>query len=193
MSSSSVSRSGIKNYARYLNTLAGTTQVIPSTSAMQLIETAVVGSGGATSVTFSNLGQYANTYRHLQIRTVIFSNQANLISLRINENDAAAVRSHVLRGRAGSVSAFSEPGAPYVMFCGDTSIPSNSVVDILDAFTVGKNKTIRTMTSHMESTPQVALTSNLMTVTDAITSIRIPHPNNFSFTSGSRFSLYGVK
>lgn len=146
-----------------------------------------------TSITFSNLAQYAGTYRHLQIRTVIFSNQANFIPLRINDNDAASVRSHILRGRAGAVTTLSEAGGPYVMYCGDTSIPSNSVVDILDAFTVGKNKTVRGLTSLMLGTPEVALTTTLITVTDGVSSIRIPHPNNFSFNSGSRFSIYGVR
>lgn len=166
--------------------------VQPAAGAYEHIQTFDVTSP-VTSVTFSNLAQYAGTYRHLQIRTVIFSNQANFIPLRINDNDAASVRSHVIRGRAGGVQTFGEPQGPYVMFCGDTSIPSNSVVDILDAFTSGKNKTVRAMTSHMEGTPQIAMTTTLITVTDGVSSIRIPHPNNFSFNSGSRFSIYGVR
>jgi hypothetical protein len=191
MAIKSVSRSSLKNNVFYRSLLAGNEAFDPSSDF--LLEEVVLTSN-QTSVEFTNLvSKYAAEYKNLQVRTVLFSGQANFIPLRLNGNDAASVRSNVLRGRAGAVTSFGEPGGPYVMYCGDSSIPSHSIVDISDAFTAGKNKTVRTMTALMLSTPEVALTSTLITVSDAINSIRIPHPNGFNFLIGSRFSLYGSK
>ncbi len=189
--SSSVRRSGIKTYARYLNTLAGATQVFPTTGNFDLLETVVLSST-ATSITFSNVTSYASTYQHLQIRLVNFSGQANFGRININSN--TGVNSHFLRGRAGAVgSAANGASSDYLYYIGSTSNPGFAVIDLLDAFESGKNKTARAFTGLMESTPEVSTTSALWTITDPISSITIPHPNSFNFSIGSRFSLYGVR
>ena len=151
----------------------------------------IVLTGPQTSVSFANVSSYASTYKHLQIRTTIFSGQANLIGMTLNGDNG--VRTHVLRGRAGAVTSFDNGGATYVMYCGDSSVASTSVVDLLDPFVSGKNKVARTMTGLVLSTPEVALTSALWAVTAPLSSITIPHPNGFNFLTGSRFALYGIK
>jgi len=157
-----------------------------------LLETQVLGSAQA-SVTFSSLSTYASTYQHLQIRTVIWSNQANFIGMKVNGTTGA--RSHVLRGRAGSVGSFTEPGGPYMIYAGTSSSdPGFAVVDLLDPFETTKNKVARAMTGFVTSTPEISMTSNLWEVTASTTSLEIFHPNSpYTFSIGSRFSLYGIR
>ncbi len=166
--------------------------VQPPAASYDLIQTFNVTSP-VTEVNFANLAQYAGTYRHLQIRTVILSGQANLMPMSFNGNTTAATRCHVLRGNGSAVQSFGEPATGlinYAMYCGSSTIPSNSVVDILDAFSTTKNKTIRSLTS---LNFEVALISGFTESTAAISSIRLPHPNGFNFLAGTRISLYGIR
>ena len=157
----------------------------------ELIESVVLSSPAST-INFTNLSGFASTYQHLQIRLVNFSGQANFGRININSN--TGVNSHFLRGRAGSVtSAANGSTADYLYYIGSSSNPGFAVIDILDAFENGKNKTARALTGLMESTPDIALTSALWTVTDPISTISIPHPNGFNFSTGSRFSIYGLR
>jgi hypothetical protein len=175
-----------------LGILAQSRQAPVATGAYELIESILLTSN-ATEVNFTGLSTYASTYKHLQIRTTIFSGQANLMPIFFNGNNSVATRCHVLRGNGSAVASFSEANTgqiQYAMYCGSSSIPSNSVLDILDAYSTNKNKTIRSFTSLSN---EVALISGFTDTTAAISSIRLPHPNGFNFFAGTRFSLYGIR
>ncbi len=160
--------------------------------AFQLLETALVGSGGQASINFANVNTYASTYQHLQIRLVNFSGQANLGTILLNSS--RGVHSHALRGRAGAVTSFANGGSgDYLFSIGSSTDAGFAVIDLLDPFESGKNKTARGFTGSIASTSEVLLTSALYTITDPITSISISHPNGFNWLQGSRFSLYGLK
>jgi len=67
------------------------------------------------------------------------------------------------------------------------------IIDILDAGSTTKYKTVRTLTGVTASAPVgVHLTSGLVMTTSAITSLNITHLGS-GIATGSRFSLYGVK
>jgi hypothetical protein len=183
-----------------LGILAQARQAPVAAGSYDLIESVVL-STGASSVTFSGLAAYASTYKHLQLRTVIFSNQANLVPIRLNAS-SSATRGHFLRGTGSAVGSFTDSAGsggliPYQLSCGTTSIPTSSVVDILDAFSTTKNKTLRSFYSDCSQSgnpPYVYFTSGFAVgLTDSLTSIEIPHPNGQNFNQFSRFSLYGIK
>lgn len=168
--------------------------VPPAEPAYELIESAILTSG-QTSITFSGLSAYASTYKHFQIRLVNFSNQANLCSIRINGNTTSTARAHWLRADGSSVLSQQDGqttvGMPiYNWLSGSTTNPAFAVIDILDAYSTTKNKTIKTWTG---TNTQLWLFSGFWINTDAISSITLPHPNGFDFNAGSRFSLYGIR
>jgi hypothetical protein len=183
-----------------LGILAQSRQVV-ATGAFDLLESTVL-TGNQTSVEFTNLvSKYGATYQHLQLRTVILSSQANLVPLRFNDSTASA-RGHFLRGTGSAVGSFTDSTSgtgliPYQLSCGTSSIPTASVVDILDAFETTKNKTVRSFYGDVSQSGNpfyVYFTSGFTDgLTAAIDKIAIPHPNAQNFTQYSRFSLYGIK
>lgn len=74
-----------------------------------------------------------------------------------------------------------------------TTIPTTSIVDILDFSSTTKNKTVRTLTgSAYSATQQIKLMSGSWSNTAAITSITLFEIPG-AYQAGSRFSLYGLK
>jgi hypothetical protein len=165
--------------------LGASTYEAPAAGSYDLLATEIL-TGSTTSVTFSSLGTYAADYQHLQIRTTIFSAQANLMTLKLNAT--TETKSHVLRGKNSAVTSFE--GGGYVLYCGSNTIPSATVIDILDPFETTKNKVVRSF-SCLDT--EVALLSGLWLNTSVLDSIELPHPNAFNFLAGSRFSLYGIR
>jgi hypothetical protein len=175
---------------------AGAGGVPAFSSDYELIQTQVLGSNQA-SVTFSNLGDYASTYKHLQVRVVArvnFSSDARAeMDIRLN-SDASNHNSHRLGGPAFSSTYISGEA-----FFGDfpfNTVNGNefgaAVIDITDAFSTTKFKTLRSMGGSTFTTPQLALHSGLYRSTSALTSIQIRGRNELIYTN-SRFSLYGIK
>ena len=176
-----------------LGILAQSRQAV-ATGAFDLLESTVLTSSQA-SVEFTNLStKYSATYEHLQVRIVALSGQANWASIRLNGDAAAAnYRAHSLIGNGSTVSSAawngSTNGANIQILAGSTT-PASSVIDILDPFSTSKNKTLRSLTGWVGN--DLALTSGLYINTAAITEIRFRHDSS-TFSSGSRFSLYGIR
>jgi hypothetical protein len=177
---------------------AGVSGVIPGD--YELISTTILGTAAA-SVTFSSLGDYSSTYKHLQIRTVARGDNATqsiAMDLRINGDTSANYALHLLEGTGSSVISFASTSTD-IAFVGP--IPANSftangfgatVTDILDSYSTTKNKTIRTLVGHAGSANSIQLTSGHRRSTDSTTSIQV-FPRSGSFIAGSRFSLYGIR
>ena len=164
----------------------------------ELIETITVGSGGAASVTFSNLNTYSTTYQHLQIRAVArmaFSNAERSLVLRFNADTGSNYNNHGLYGDGSSVGSF---------YFADTYVSIGSfaaanaasnafgagVIDILDPYET-KNKTVRSLAG-AQTTPQISLRSGLWRNTASVTSITLIDPTS-NLVQGSRFSIYGLR
>jgi hypothetical protein len=155
-----------------------------------------------SSITFSNLGDYSSTYKHLQIRASVRTSRTetsdNLL-LRLNGNSTAGdYHTHSLVG-VGSVVASeasgSFTGAKVMQPTGATAIANNfdaGVIDILDAYAT-KNKTLRTLSGNAGDNNRIWLTSNLWNNTASITDIELLPAIGLTLAAGSRFSLYGIR
>jgi len=164
----------------------------------ELIETQILGSNQA-SITFSSLGTYSSTYKHLQIRYTARSTTADtddIVQLNLNATGVGtSQRNHELRGN-GSVVASSDRTDLYRFgyISGATSTANSfgaGIIDALDPYSTTKNKTFRSFNG-MTSATLVTLSSLLWANTASITSIGVVCRLG-SFVTGSRFSLYGIK
>lgn len=169
-----------------------------------LITTQVLG-GSQDSVTFSSLSQYASTYKHLQLRVVVRSNNAAVweeTKLTFN-GSSTGYRSHILAGTGSSVfstwtdvtTSFMKPWAFAVGNNATANVFGVATIDILDAFQGNKTKTIKALGGRVPSNGEtrIALSSGIWTNTNAIDSITIAPEAGTLWLANCRFSLYGIK
>ena len=175
---------------------AGVSGVVPSD--FVLLETNILGSA-QSSVTFSNLGTYSPTYRHLQIRAVARSTRTDFdsaIGVQFNATTSGYFF-HELQGNGSTVSS-SASTSQTSMRLGFTTGNSSAasafgamVLDILDPYSTTKNKTFRAFTGGTDLN-RIRLTSGSLVLTNSLTEIKL-NDNFANFAIGSRFSLYGIK
>jgi hypothetical protein len=160
----------------------------------ELITTQVLGSN-QPSITFSSLGTYSSTYKHLQIRMAASTNagsQQNL-RMRFNGDTGSNYAFHYMFSTVPTVTSAAEVNFTYGFISNIDSSTTNflgAVSDILDPYSVTKNKTIRTLAA--AASTQVWLNSTLWRSTNSVTSIEL-FPASGNLITGSRFSLYGIK
>jgi len=159
----------------------------------ELITTSLISSS-TSSVTFSSLGTYSSTYKHLQIRYAVFNSTAYWFALRLNgDTTNANYRTHRLFANGSTVTSGSEAGdadgMPIFAVYGSSTLPGSGVIDILDAYSTTKNKTLRAFS---RNNTDVVLSSGLYVNTAALTSIEL-RTQGYELQSGSRISLYGIK
>lgn len=170
----------------------------------ELIETQVLGSNTA-SVTFGSLSQYSTTYKHLQLRVALRSNNAQVweeTKLTFN-GSSTGYRSHILAGTGSSVfstwtdatDSYIKPWAFAVGANATADVFGVAVIDILDAFDTNKNKTVRTLGGRVPANGEtrIALSSGLWANTNAVSSIVIAPEAGSQWVTNSRFSLYGIR
>jgi hypothetical protein len=168
----------------------------------ELIETYVLGSS-QSSITFSSLGTYSSTYKHLQIRLTARTNRAepeDYLKLRINGDSGSNYANHGLyaTGSGGvlSYAATSQTFASVQRVVGSTAaanIFGGVVVDLLDSYSTSKNKTVRMLGGFTASSNGIYLSSSARFNTASITSISLEAGEGTNILTGSRFSLYGIK
>jgi hypothetical protein len=166
--------------------------------AYELISTQVLSSSAST-VTFSSIPQ---TFRHLQIRTVVRGTAASEfveMLMRFNGDSGANYSSHVLRGTGSSVisqvNANSDTRIRFSSF--GNSAPSGvfaqKVIDILDYSSSAKNTTSRALVGNNGSSIfRIDLVSGLWMNTASVTSVAFSLGSG-DFGSGTRFSIYGLR
>ena len=162
--------------------------------AYELISTTVLGSDTG-SVTFSNLGNFSSTYRHLQIRYSGKSAGSQEFRLVFNGVGSGYAR-HGFRGSASSVTSYGNANLGQILFDGGLADTASSwfgagLIDILDAYSTNKNKTVRQYGGEVAGSNQVFMHSGFLNSTSAIGSITISSGANL--TTNSRFSLYGIR
>jgi hypothetical protein len=169
-----------------------------SLDAYELISSTILGSS-QPSVTFSSLGDYSSTYKHLQIRAVARSTRADVdsaINVQFNATTSGYFY-HELQGNGSSVSssASTSQSSMRLGFTTGNSSASNAhgamVLDVLDAYSTTKNKTFRALTGGTDLN-RIRLTSGSLALTNSITEIKLIDAFA-SFNTGSRFSIYGLK
>jgi len=167
--------------------------------AYELIESTILTTT-PNSITFSNLGDFSSTYKHLQIRYVARDTNTGTnvrnITAQFN-SDSTSYYSHYLGGDgstvvSGAISTSSQfyPGIYYSG--GTTEIFGAGIIDILDAYSTTKNTTTRSLHGIGASGGGVYLSSGLYIDTQAVGSVTL-FENGTSFAVGSRFSIYGIK
>jgi hypothetical protein len=151
---------------------------------------------GTNTITFSSI---PSTYKHLQVRFLV--NQADQGSLRLRLNGDSSTSSyaqHQLEGTGtvaqASGNASGSVSGIFVVTCNDTtSIFSVGVIDIHDYSSTSKNKTVRLFSGYdRNGAGRIGLNSGLYLSTSAIDSLTL-YVAGANFTSGSTFSLYGIK
>jgi hypothetical protein len=176
----------------------------------ELIETQILGSSQA-SITFSSLGTYSSTYKHLQIRAVVRGDRGTFsqdqVQLFLNGDETVTnYSSHKLEGQGVNVQSSAGISSAVGTYIGRTTATGSQtgafsahIVDVLDAYSTTKNKTIRTLFGQESQDSGgfpgrfVGLNSNLFISTASVTSLKVQIGIGTNFIAGSRFSLYGIK
>ena len=171
--------------------------VAASTSAYESIATTTVGSGGASSVTFSSI---PSTYTHLQVRGISRSAGAgqNML-LQLNGDTGSNYAYHNLYGDGSSAQAASATtqSSSYAGYVPASSSTANAfggfVLDILDYANTSKYKTIRSLNgTDLNGSGLMVFTSGLWMNTVATTSLTF-YTNAGNLAQYSSFALYGIK
>ena len=171
----------------------------------ELIETQILGSNQA-SITFTGLGTYSSTYKHLQIRATMRSAStfgggfADTVNVQLNGDGGTNYSSHYLWGTGSAVQSVGIANLTY-FFIPDP-MPANGgaannfgtfVIDILDAYSTTKNKTLRSLGGYSDPNGRsVSLSSGGWRNTASITSVLLKS-QSANTVAGSRFSIYGIK
>ncbi len=163
------------------------------------IATVTVGSGGASTVSFTSIPQ---TFTHLQIRFLARRTNTGLDSTRLNFNSDTGANykpTHYIIGDGSTVSAgtsssntftlsFYTPGSDAT-----SGIFGVNVTDILDYTNTNKYKTGRILSGvDLNGSGNAVFSSFLWMSTSAITSM-VFTPNSGNFAEYSSFALYGIK
>ena len=169
------------------------------------IATVTVGSGGASSITFSSI---PSTYTHLQIRILAQSNRAvygvDEILINFNSDTGNNYALHTLYGDGASTASFAGTSTNKIETFRTLGTSTGgsygiNVLDILDYANTNKYKTTRILGGvDFNGTiagygGAISLNSGLWQNTSAITSIVITVAAGTLFTQYSSFALYGVK
>ncbi len=168
--------------------------------AMIPIATTTVGSGGASSVSFTNI---PNTYSHLQVRFLARQTSASgtqAYYLEVNGDTGNSYTNHFLYGNGSTVTAegyvtgnFNGFGPMYITGTADSNIYSVGIIDILDYANTNKNKTIRGLHGHdANGSGNIYLTSTGWLSTSAISSLKFFRTSS-TIAQYSQIALYGIK
>ena len=163
------------------------------------IATVEVGSGGASSITFSSIPA---DYKHLQIRAVAQDNGAGTDSralvLRFNSDTSSNYAMHQFY----SLTGYTETSANYLYLTqitesGRTGVFAPVLIDILNYASTSNFKTLRAIGGYFINNiaSEFDFGSGLWRSTSAITSITFDVRTSFAgnFSQYSHFSLYGIK
>lgn len=156
------------------------------------------GTGSSGTITFSSI---PGTYQHLQLRYFALSTSGTGgLQLNVNSDTASNYARHQLSADGSSVSAFgaANVSAWYVEPSGfgiQDVQPAVGIIDIHDYSNTSKFKTMRCVAGIdiNGSGGGIILRSCLWRSTNAITSITLALNAGQSFTTSTRFALYGIK
>lgn len=163
----------------------------PVLSSYESIATVLVGSGGASSITFSSI---PSDYDHLQIRGFARTSTGAWLATQINGDTSTGYASHAIWGNGSSANAFGTgTGVATYGYTSlfDAATTGGLVMDILDYKNTNKNKTVRILWGNdRNGSGEVGMNSFFRpSQLGAITTINIAAP----FLEHSQFALYGIK
>ena len=164
-------------------------------SSYESIATAT-GTGSSGTITFSSI---PSTYTSLQIRyTNRMGAAGDSILMRFNSDSGTNYARHAFYGTGSVVTASAQSSVTATnvgsWFNGaDTTQPQVGIIDIHNYAVTTQNKTVRALTGiDMNGSGDVDLVSGLWMNTAAVSTITLSVVGN-TFSTGSVFSLYGIK
>ena len=170
------------------------TGVPPVTNSYESIATVTVGSGGSSSISFSSI---PSTFKHLQVRGVLFSSSANNdILMRFNSDSGSNYSTHTLYGSGSAAGAFATAPSSYISlgFTGSASNGAAFVTDVLEYGNTNTYKTARALNGlDQNGSGYVTFNSGSWRNSAAVNTITITHGNSVNFNQYSSFALYGIK
>jgi hypothetical protein len=167
------------------------------------IATVTVGSGGASSLTFSDI---PSGFQHLHVRCSLRSTDSGYASddvrMRLNGNSGSNYSWHEVAAQSNGV--YTGNGVTQtIMNLGQFSMPSAGggvsrfsahIIDILDYTVTTKAKTVRTLCGNDRNDEgRIVMSSGRFGLTDAITSLTLFPNYTTTFAQHSTAALYGVK
>ena len=184
----------IKNKTKSGSLLVGNDKYIPPS--FESIATAS-GTGSSGTITFSSLG---SDYKHLQLRIlgIATTNSGAAGLIRFNGDTGANYAYHILDGYASTVTSGGVANNTEILYIynneGMHNVYANvTIIDILDAFSTTKNKTIRAINGMDRNTGgEITVLSGLWRSTAALSSITLSL-NDGSYATTTRAALYGIK
>lgn len=170
-------------------------------ASFELISTTVLASSSA-SVTFNLTAGQQAAYKHLQLRMAVPSNagaNGTYIRMQLNGDTAANYSRHELTGQGSAVqsnSATSQTAISVSVGSGtlESTLADGHILDLLDAFSTTKNKTIRNLTG--AGARSISIVSGAWFSTSAVSSIALLAFSQgvaSTFGAGARFSIYGAR
>jgi len=172
-------------------------------SSYESIATTTVGSGGATSITFSSLG---TGYTHLQLRYFASQNAAQYQIIQLGFSGGAIdtganYAQHYVYGNGSTTGAGGNVASGATSFAfGDlpasTTIFGAGIMDILNYSNTTTYKTLRVLGGNDQNGSGVVVMSSCVNIstTGAITSLKLtPGGGGTGYKQYSSFALYGVK
>lgn len=185
--------------APILGILASSQQGSISNTSYESIATVTVGSGGASSITFSSI---PSTYQHLQIRyfgkNVAANNTWYNLYVNFNSDSGSNYSRHLLAGDGTSLSAGAQTsqtkGYAGYFSSSSSSFFSGGIIDILDYTNTSKYKTIRSLAGvDLNGSGEIKFESSAWFSTSAINNISITSEGSYNIAQYSSFALYGIK
>ena len=181
--------------------LAGLGSLILPGGAMESIATVTVGSGGASSITFSDI---PGGFQHLQVRLIARTNYAStddLIKIKVNTDTGANYAYHALSGNGATASAnaFTSDTTAYAQRAtganATSSVFGSTIIDLLDYASTTKNKTMRGLGAwDNNGSGTIYIYSNLwMNSSTAITALTLTSYSASNFAQHTTAALYGIK
>lgn len=168
------------------------------TNSYESIATVTVGSGGASSISFSSI---PSTYQHLQVRGIVrpTSNNADM-KLTLNSDSGSNYSRHRLIGNGSSLDATGTANTAFIgifdangLQTGTASTYGVAVIDILDYEDTNKYKTVRVLSGNDNNgSGQVGISSGAWRSTSATSTITFVMSAG-NFEEYSSFALYGIK
>ena len=167
--------------------------------AMIPIATTVVGAGGSSSVTFSDI---PGNYEHLQIRCIFQrTTAATFSSASIIFNSDTTNTNYARHDLYGTGAATGSSGiatgsntSKIIAYMGSGTAFGPGIVDILDYTNTNKYKVVRALGGvDNNGSGLAALSSGMWLSTAAITSINMTFDSGATASQYSSFALYGIK
>lgn len=163
--------------------------------AYELISSTIL-TGNSTGITFSSIPQ---TYKHLQLRVVSIADGGFVNDyMRFNGVTSGVYTDHSLLGVNGSVTSnfngINQTRINLSASGNNAGAYGVKIIDITDYASSSKFKTIKNFAGFQyPGYPRVELHSGLYMQTTAISSLTIYNESAANYTSGTRWSLYGIK